>query len=80
MASLNINSLNKHIDELKVLMMHKPIDVLAINESKLDQDDANEFIALTGYIVERRDCNKHGGGVCVYIRNSINYKFIFVTQ
>ncbi|CAB4021257.1 Hypothetical predicted protein, partial [Paramuricea clavata] len=60
MASLNINSLNKHIDELKVLMMHKPIDVFAINESKLDQDDADDLIALTGYIVERRDLRKIG--------------------
>ena len=35
-ALLNVNSLTKHIDELKVFMENKPLDVLAINESKLD--------------------------------------------
>lgn len=74
MALLNINSLGKHIDELKAQMVHKPLDVLAINESKLDQNDSDESIALTGYTVERRDRNKQGGGVCVYLRNAVNYK------
>ena len=73
MALLNINSLSKHIDELVVLMHGKPLDILAINESKLDQTDTNNSVALSGYNLERRDRDKHGGGVCVYLRNSINY-------
>lgn len=74
MALLNINSLGKHIDELKALMTRKPLDLLAINESKLDQNDSSESMALLGYTLERRDRNKHGGGVCVYLRDSVNYK------
>ena len=74
MALLNINSLGKHIDELKALMVNKPLDILAINESKLDQNDSNNSMVLSGYILERRDRDKQGGGVCVYLRNSINYK------
>jgi exonuclease III len=42
MALLNINSLSKHIDELVVLMHGKPLDILAINESKLDQTDTTQ--------------------------------------
>ena len=39
-ALLNINSLAKHIDELKLFMVNKSLDVLAINESKLDMADS----------------------------------------
>ena len=31
MASININSLLKHIDELRVILEKHPLDVLAIN-------------------------------------------------
>jgi hypothetical protein len=60
MALLNINSLSKHIDELVVLMHGKPLDILAINESKLDQTDTINSVALSGYNLERRDRDKHG--------------------
>ena len=37
MACLNINSLVSHIDDLRVFMgQFKDIDILAINETKLD--------------------------------------------
>ena len=36
-ASLNINSITKHIDELRLLMECKSIHILAINESKIDE-------------------------------------------
>jgi exonuclease III len=35
-ASLNINSLLKHIDEIRVLLTEYTFDILAINESKID--------------------------------------------
>ena len=35
MASLNINSLLAHIDQLRVVMSSSEIDVLSINETKL---------------------------------------------
>lgn len=37
MACLNINSLVKHIDELRVLLSDFSVDILAINETKLDE-------------------------------------------
>ena len=39
-ALLNVISLTNHIDELKVFMTNKPLDVLAINESKSDLVDS----------------------------------------
>ena len=35
-ASLNINSIIKHIDELQVLLESNPIDIQPIHESKID--------------------------------------------
>jgi exonuclease III len=43
-ASLNITSLPKHIDELRVAMKNNEIDVLAINESRMDNSIAPELI------------------------------------
>ena len=72
-ALLNVNSLTKHIYELKVFLANKPLDVLAINESKLDLVDSDRIVNLEGYNIVRRDRNKHGGGVCFYLRNIITF-------
>ena len=36
LASLNIASLIKHIDELRILLVNNPLDILSINETILD--------------------------------------------
>ena len=35
-ASLNVKSLLKHIEELRFILTNFPLDMLAINESKID--------------------------------------------
>ena len=37
MASLNISSLTKHIDELRILLANYPLDVISINGTRLEQ-------------------------------------------
>ena len=71
--NVHVNSLTKHIDELKVFVANKPLDVLAINASKLDLVERNRRVNLEGYNIVRRDRNKHGGGVCFYPRNTITF-------
>ena len=46
MASLNINSLLAHIDELRVLKSNSKIYLLSINETKLELtiDDAELYL------------------------------------
>ena len=70
MASLNITSLTKNIDELRILLANYPLDVISINETRLD-DWYTEF--LPGYEIVRRDRNRNGGGVCFYIKTAISY-------
>ena len=72
-ASLNINGLLTHIDELRVLLNNLQFDVLAINETKLDSTISNGLINVDGYNIERKDRTVNGGGVSFYIKNSINY-------
>ena len=48
LGPLNITSLTKHIDELKVVMLDQPFDILAINETRLDSSVTSAEIALVG--------------------------------
>ena len=73
---MNITSLPNHIDELRVLLADKPIDVLSINETRLDDLVADCDVYISGYEIVRRDRSinrRFGGGVCLYIRTNINY-------
>ena len=76
LAALNIVSLQAHIDELRVYMHSKVIDILAINESRLSSSISNGEVSIPGYILERNDPNRDGGGVALYIRNTINYELL----
>ena len=44
MASPNITSLTKHIDELRNLLANYPLDVISINETRLDEGILNSEI------------------------------------
>ena len=49
MASFNINSLLAHIEELRVSMSNSKIDLLSINETKLDLTIDDSEVYLAGY-------------------------------
>ena len=46
MAALNINSLPAHLDDLQFFVLDYKIDVLAINETKIDSSVNNNGIYL----------------------------------
>ena len=73
---MNINSLLAHIEELRVLLADLSIDVLAINETKLDSTVNDNEVYIPGYEIIRRVRylkGISGGGVCLYVRSTINY-------
>ena len=45
-ASLNIASLPKHINELRIVMSNNEIDVVAMNESRMDSTIPNDMISI----------------------------------
>ena len=61
-ASLNVNGLRSHLDEVQLLIDNLGIHILALNETKLDPNYPKELTSIAGYQQERleRTCN---GGV-----------------
>ena len=70
MASLKINSLSAHLEELRVFLFNYKIDLLSINEMKLDLTIDESELYLPGYELIRKDRvrnGRNGGGVCFYV-------------
>ena len=72
MMALNIFSLMPHLDELRIFVREKPY-IISISETKIDSMIENRVIEIKDYVIERNDRNKHGGGVAMYVRKSIDY-------
>jgi exonuclease III len=74
MAMLNVASLLKHLDEIRLLLHNKYLDVLAVNETRFDSTISDGIVSIEGYDVLRADRDRNGGGVCIYVRCHINYE------
>ena len=79
---LNINSIRSKIVQLADICRTSPIQVLCIDETKLDSSFPNAQIHLPDYQFPpfRRDRNSSGGGKIVYIRNGIIPKRLTVYE
>ena len=73
-ASLNINGLRSHLDEVQLMMKRLGIHILALNETKLDSSIPKELTKVSGYQQMRLDRTCHGGGISIYTRDSANFK------
>ena len=70
-AHLNANGLlhKNRIDQLRIHLTIKPIDILAISETKTDPGIDDSDIDINGYKVYRADrLSDGGGGVAIYVR------------
>ena len=72
-GQINIASLVKHHDELLVYMQSKSLDVLTVNETRLDISVLDCEVEIPGYDIVRLDRNRNGGGVAIFIRENISY-------
>ena len=72
---LNINSLLKHIDEIRHVLLSAPFDIFAINESKIDELIPDNDIIIPDHNIIRKDRNTAGGGVVLYIRDNIPFSY-----
>ena len=74
LASLNVNKLSTHIDEIRILLDDKCLDLLAIQETKLDVSNNNSDFYICGYeLIRRHRLSGAGGGICFYIKSTINF-------
>ena len=73
-GTLNINSLASKFDQLREVI-GKNLDILTIQETKLDSSFPEQQFALDGYSDPYRlDRNRFGGGIAVYVQNNIPVK------
>ena len=69
---LNINSIRNKFEELKLLVKDS-LDLIIITETKIDNSFIISQFLIDGFSMPfRADRDKHGGGILVYIRESIN--------
>ncbi|CAB4016621.1 Hypothetical predicted protein [Paramuricea clavata] len=63
----------KHLDEIRLILNNNALDILAINESKIDNQISNNEIHIDGFNIIRKDRNRFGGGVVLYVRQNISF-------
>ena len=59
---------------IKIYLSNHQYDIICINETWLDDKINTYEVSLDGYDLVRKDRKRTGGGVAMYIRNSISYK------
>ena len=74
LASLNINKLITHIDELRILLAHNEIYILSINETKLNETIADNW----PFSHQRRIIRMDGSSVWLIFRLGVNSRRIIV--
>ena len=74
MAHLNVCSIRNNVHELNYLIKENTIHILAISETHLDATVLDTEISIDGYNIFRKDRDKHGGGIALYIRNNFPAK------
>ena len=72
---LNTRSLLKKIDEIKILIHQNSFDILAISETWLSDKIPNELVNIPGFNVYRKDRPSHGGGVLIYIKETLPHTY-----
>ena len=69
--SLNARSVLPKMESLQLLAQAEDLDVICVVETWLSAEILDAEISLCGYQCFRRDRNRHGGGVVVYVRDCI---------
>ena len=75
MAHLNIASLQLHIEELRnlLLFLDHPFDIIAITETRLNQQEPQIDISISGYDFLHTETHTAKGGAGIYIKDTIDY-------
>ena len=72
-ASLNINVLRSHIDEIELLLGELEIDIVALNETKFDNSVDCQIADIAGFKQVGNDRSRQGGGVTSFVRDSMRF-------
>ena len=65
---LNVRSLLPNIEQ--IYLEFNNFDIIALTETFLSEDISDESLQLNDYYSPfRLDRNRHGGGICIYVKN-----------
>ena len=70
---MNARALLPKMSELKLIASNSTAAMISITETWLDNSVSDAEINIENYTDVRRDRNRNGGGVCVYIRNDFAF-------
>ena len=74
-AQLNIRTLLSNIDNLQLMVNDFKFDLIALNETRLSSEIKDVQIGIHDYCIYRKDRNKNGGGVAIYVNeNKLSHK------
>ena len=68
---MNVCSLIRNIDQIRLMFGNGKVGILSFSETRLDNSIEDSEIEIANYTVIRNDRNRHGGGVCTYVRTDI---------
>ena len=70
---LNIRSLLPKIDEVRKLARNTRAACICMTETWLDESVFDSEVHIDSYDLRRQDRNRHGVGVCIYIRSDLSF-------
>ena len=73
---INAQSLVHKIDELRYIFEKSGIDVICISETWFRPDMSSNLFKIYGYRLLRADRIDHAGGVAIYLKSNLKFKFI----
>lgn len=63
-------------EELKRTIENSKLDVVCFTETWLNDTISDRMICLNGFKLIRNDRNRHGGGICVFIRSNLSCRVV----
>ena len=67
----NINSVRNKFIPIREALQENVLDILSIQESKIDESFPNAQFEVENYILHRKDCKASEGGLMLYVRNDM---------
>ena len=78
LGALDITSIPGHIEELRIYMNLKCTDILAVNETGLDDTISSGEVTVPGYALEKNDRNRDGRGVSRFISGILSIMNVYL--
>ncbi len=73
-AHVNICSIRNQVYDLNNLVLANSIHIFAVSDTHLDSSIQNSELLVNGFSFFRRDRNKHGGGVAIFVQSHLPVK------